>query len=164
MNDVASALVAFRSASRPEWHRALLFIAVGIACTIAGGLVSAVTSAAPFERGSWVAAYLVLVAGVSQVGLGYGQALLADHVPSWRVVAVEFAAWNVGNATIILGTLLTLPLLVDAGGILLMLTLVLLLVTTRRSVGSRWIRYSFRFLLLVLLLSIPVGSLLTRIG
>lgn len=142
----------------------MLFLATGIAGTVAGGLVAAITAAVPTEHGAWVAAYLVLVVGVAQIGIGIGQAVLASGTPSWRVVATEFGVYNGGNAAVILGTLLALPPLVDVGGLLLVLALALLLVTTRGAEGPRWVRYLFRVLLLVLLISIPIGSLLSRMG
>ena len=48
------------------------FVAIGVLCVIAGGLTAGVTAPAASERSSWASAYLVLVAGVAQVGLGLG--------------------------------------------------------------------------------------------
>jgi hypothetical protein len=48
------------------------FLASSGVLIVAGGAVAAVNSAAPFGHGSWLAAYLVLVGGVSQVVLGPG--------------------------------------------------------------------------------------------
>jgi hypothetical protein len=49
------------------------FLASASVLIVAGGAVAAVNSAAPFGHGSWLAAYLVLVGGVSQVVLGAGR-------------------------------------------------------------------------------------------
>src|SRR5664280_1845073 len=98
---------------------ALPFAAVGAACIVAGGLVAAVSAPAPFEHASWAAAYLVLVVGAAQAALGVGQALLALRVPSRRNVAVQFTAWNLGNAAVLTGTLAGITTLVDTGGALL---------------------------------------------
>lgn len=111
----------------------LPFAAFGVACVIAGGLVAAVTAPAPTEHASWSAAYLVLVAGVAQIGLGAGQALLAAGAPSGRLLAAEFAAFNAGNAAVIAGTVLRVPPVVDAGGVLLVVSLALLLHAVRGS-------------------------------
>jgi predicted acyltransferase len=73
---------------------ALPFATLGVACVVAGGFVAAVTAPAPSEHGSWTTGYLVLVAGVSQVALGVGQALLAPRASSRRIVAMEFSAWE----------------------------------------------------------------------
>lgn len=40
------------------------FTAVARTMIVAGGVVAAINSAAPFAHGSWLAAYLVLVGGV----------------------------------------------------------------------------------------------------
>jgi hypothetical protein len=84
----------------------LPFGIVGVICVVAGGLVAAVTAPAATEHGGRAAAYLVLVAGVAQVGLGFGQALLAPGPLSARLVAIEVAVWNLGNAAVLAGTLL----------------------------------------------------------
>ncbi|MGH3424909.1 MAG: hypothetical protein ACRDO8_09280 [Nocardioidaceae bacterium] len=144
--------------------RAWPFLAVGTACVVAGGLVAAVTATAPSELGAWAAAYLVLVGGVAQVGLGLGQAALAAREPSTGLVATECALWNAGNTAVLLGTIFAVPLLVDAGGALLVATLVLLLRgvhgrdgPARNDRDRRWIRYGFRILVLILAVSIPIG-------
>jgi hypothetical protein len=46
------------------------FFVVAGALVVVGGIVAAVNSASPFPHGSWLAAYLVLVGGASQVALG----------------------------------------------------------------------------------------------
>lgn len=145
------------------------FTALGTGCVVAGGLVSAATAPAPSTHASWAAAYLVLVAGVAQVALGWGQAVLAPHLPSpWRVVA-QVGAWNAGNTAVMAGTLTGITPLVDLGGALLVVGLGLLIHTVRGGAGSggrlaQWARYGFRSLVLILLVSIPIGLLLARIG
>lgn len=157
------------------------FAVLGTLCVVAGGLVAAATAPTPSEHGSWAAAYLVLVAGVAQVGLGVGQAALAVRMPSVASRTAEFVAWNCGNALVIAGTLAGVTALVDAGGALLVATLALLVrgvrgarrtpvvadaTTTRaggRSEGPRRLPlYAFRVLVLILLVSIPIGLILAR--
>lgn len=144
---------------------ALPFAVAGVTCVLAGGLVAAAVALAPSEHGAWASAYLVLVAGLSQVALGLGQALLASQAPSRRVVAAEAGAWNGGNAAVMAGVLLGTTPLVDAGGVLLVFALALL-VHGVRGAGPRrrWPLYAYRLLVGILLVSIPTGLLLARAG
>ncbi|MEP6796575.1 MAG: hypothetical protein ABI890_00445, partial [Lapillicoccus sp.] len=140
---------------------------MGTACVVAGGLVAAVTATAPSEHRSWLAAYLVLVAGVAQVALALGQAVLAPHPPSARTLAVEMAAWNLGNVAVMAGTLAGLTMLVDVGGALLVLSLAMLGAAVRgtgRPVGRahHWSVLAFQILVVSLLASIAVGLWLAR--
>lgn len=140
------------------------FLIIGSACVVAGGFVAAVTAHAPTEHASWAAAYLVLVAGVAQVGLGAGQALLARRPPSARIVAGELVAWNLGNAAVIAGTVGGATVAVDAGGVALVVALLLILVTTTRPRRTGWPLWAFRGLILVVLVSIPVGLVLAAVS
>jgi hypothetical protein len=144
---------------------ALPFVTIGVACVVAGGSVAAAVAQAPSEHGAWAAAYLVLVAGVSQVGLGIGQALLAPRAPSRRIVAAEVGAWNGGNTAVLVGALLGVTPLVDVGSALLVVTLALLVRGVRGTeLRGRWPLYAYRLLVLILLVSIPIGMLLARTG
>jgi hypothetical protein len=146
----------------------LPFAVIGTGCVVAGGLVAAFSALAPSEHASWAAAYLVLVAGVVQVGLGAGQAVFAPGVPRWLIVA-QAVGWNVGNASVLAGTLLGVAALGDAGGGLLAATLFLFV----RGVGAgaapldsgsrRWLLRGYRLLVLLVLVSIPVGLVLARL-
>src|SRR5664280_1733410 len=141
---------------------ALPFAAVGAACIVAGGLVAAVSAPAPSEHASWAAAYLVLVVGAAQAALGVGQALLALRVPSRRNVAVQFTAWNLGNAAVLTGTLAGITTLVDTGGALLVVALLLLRGVRTGREPRTWLLWAFRLLAAVLLISIPIGLVLAR--
>lgn len=143
------------------------FAVAGTGCVVAGGLVAAATAATPSAHASWAAAYLVLVAGVAQVGLGLGQAALASRAPSGRRVALEAGAWNVGNAAVLAGVLLGVGPLVDLGGALLVIALALLVHAVRDgrrrdTRAGQWTLYGFRLLVLILLVSIPIGLVLAR--
>lgn len=61
---------------------------------VAGGLVAAINSAAPFAHGSWLAAYLVLVGGVAQLLLGVGCLVLPEPRLSARL---RRASWGCGT-------------------------------------------------------------------
>jgi hypothetical protein len=160
-----------QSAVRPP-HLArgalLPFLVIGTACVIAGGLVAAATAPNPSQHGSWAAAYLVLVAGVAQIGLGAGQAMFGGRT-SPRTVLAEIAGWNLGNAAVLAGTLAGVGLVVDLGGAALLVVLVLLLrgALTGGAAPSgraRWLLRGYCALLLVLIVSIPVGLVLGRVG
>lgn len=145
------------------------FTAAGVGCVVAGGLVAAATAPAPSTHGSWAAAYLVLVAGVAQVALGWGQAALAPRLPARGRVAAQVGAWNLGNAAVLVGTLTGVLPLVDVGGVVLVIGLALLADAVRGGVrhdarSPRWWLYGFRLLVVVLLVSIPTGLVLARIG
>ncbi len=146
-----------------RWIPALPFIALGAISIVAGGLVAAVTAIAPTRHTSWTAAYLVLVVGVAQLGVGVGQALLAPKVPSSRLITAELLTWDVGNAGVIAGTLMNRVGLVDLGGTLLAISLVLFILGVRGHTGrSRWPLYLYRLLITIVLISIPIGLILSR--
>ncbi|MEO7069929.1 MAG: hypothetical protein ABI131_05480 [Nostocoides sp.] len=141
-----------------ELRRVAPGLLIGAAAIVAGGLVAAVTASAPTEHATWAAAYLVLVVGVGQVGLAIGQALLAStRPPPWTLLG-ELVAWNVGNAAVLAGTLTGETAVVDVGGGLLVVALAALIAATRGAGrGQRGARYAFRGLVLILLVSIPIG-------
>ncbi|MEO5743625.1 MAG: hypothetical protein ABIQ53_03415 [Terracoccus sp.] len=159
------------SAGRASWWPYLAAFVVGAVCVVAGGLVAAVTGPLALVHGSWAAAYLVLVAGVAQIALAGGQSLLARHPVSHRLLLVEFAGWNLGNAAVIAGTLWGAALLVNLGGALLVVALGALLVATRSGPGGvdevargqRVALLSVRALVALLLISIPVGLSLAHV-
>lgn len=151
------------------------FAALGAACVVAGGFVSAAIAPVPTEHGAWASAYLVLVAGVAQVALGIGQAALIPKLASRRIVAAQLAGWNLGNAAVLIGTLLDITALVDVGGVALFGVLASFALRSRDTKESHatpliqehrrqaLLLYAFRGLLLLLLVSIPVGLVLERV-
>ncbi|GAB3129230.1 hypothetical protein GCM10027056_30800 [Glaciibacter psychrotolerans] len=136
---------------------------------VAGGLLAAITAPLSLDHGSWAAAYLVLVVGVAQIALGRAQAALVPRAPSRATVAVQVVAWNGGSAAVLAGTFLGLPLVVDTGGVLLVVTLVLAI----RALGPRahrsqrtavvWARASYLVFLALVLVSIPIGLTLAHL-
>lgn len=154
-----------------SWRPYLPAFVVGSLCVIAGGLVAAVTGPLALTHGSWAAAYLVLVAGVAQIALAGGQALLARHPVGRRLLLVEFAGWNLGNAAVIVGTLWGAAVLVNLGGASLVASLAALLVATRSASGRVDVvangrpvaLLAVRTLVAVLLVSIPVGLWLAHV-
>lgn len=152
---------------RSAWPWLLL----AVAAVVVGGLVSAVVAHDPTEKPVWASAYLVLVMGIAQIGLVLGRALLPARVPSPRTVALEFLVFGLGNAGVVLGTLIDAVWLVDVGGALLVVALALMVWGVRspadaaRVDRSPWLtrlRWCYRVLVVVLLVSIPVGLVLAR--
>lgn len=145
-----------------RWPAARPFLLVGSALTLAGGVVAAATRPTDFELGSWLAAFLVLVGGVAQVALGAGQAWMADPPPSSRGVAVEITAWNAAVLLTAVGTLASRPAATVLGAVAMVVAVASFLVGVRatRSV-NRWAIALYRFVAVVILVSTPIGLVLT---
>lgn len=143
-----------------RWRPSMPFLAGGSLAIIAGGLAAAVTGPTEWDDGSWVAAFLVLVTGVAQVGLGAAQAQLVPITPSIGFAAVECALWNAGCLAVIVGTLLSNPLTVSIGGGLLVAALGMSTFAVRGTGGQRLLLVLYRALLIALLVSIPIGTTL----
>jgi len=139
---------------------ALPFLVVGAVAVVAGGVVAAVTRPTGFEQGSWVAAYLVLVGGVGLMALGTGQALLAPSAPERSVAGGQLAGWLVSAALVVMGTLASTPVVTAAGGLSLMAVLGSFVASVRGSSARGALIWCYRAVLVVLLVSIPVGLVL----
>ena len=145
--------------ARPTLSPPTLFVAVGGILVIAGGLVAAVNSAAPFAHGSWLAAYLVLVAGVAQIVLGVAAVALAPAGQSARLAPAHLLFWNVGSIAVPAGVLVTERLLVAVGSISLLAALATFTASVRRaSPGPR--RVGYQLLVAALAISVLVGCTL----
>ena len=138
--------------------------ALGICFVVVGGLVAAVTGPLDLARGSWLAAYLVLVCGVAQAVLATAQpALSTTPVPAavWRIQVV---GWNVGNGIVIAGVLLDAAVVVDVGALPLIVTLALAMHAARRPPRHLAIAgVGYLAVLAVLMVSVPVGLVLTHL-
>lgn len=135
----------------------IVFLTLGTAAIVFGGLFSAATARSASYHSAWFVAYLVLVAGIAQVVLGLGQWWLASRQLSLARVASELVLFNVGNAGVVVGTLLSAPFLVDAGSILLVAALAIFawkVWTPRRRGTALWAYWALVGLLLV---SVVVG-------
>jgi hypothetical protein len=142
---------------------AAAFLIIGGACVIAGGLTAAITAHAPSEHAAWAAAYLVLVAGAAQIGLGVGRAWLADRMPSHKRLVGELGSWNFGNAAVIAGTVTGLTAVVDLGGALLLVALALLLAAVPTRGRTCWPLALYRALIVLVLASVPTGLILAEL-
>lgn len=141
---------------------------LGSGFVLLGGAVAAVTGPLELAKGSWLAAYLVLVCGVPQYLIGR----MISHWQIGRAGWVLLTCWNLGNAAVIAGTLLTATYLVDVGGVILLIPLLLLLwivirlkqptdgVPGRGAITARWLPV---VLLLALIVSIPIGLVLAHV-
>lgn len=142
----------------------LPFHLLALAWVITGGLTAAVTGPLGLEHGSWSAAFQVLVGGVMQGMLGVAQHRLAPRPPSQSMLLAQLLTWNLGSLAVIGGTVAAAPLLVDAGGAMLVVTMVLMLRTVGRTArGPRWLLWLFRAGLVLTALSIPVGLVLAHL-
>lgn len=140
------------------------FRALAILWVITGGLVAAITGPLGLEHGSWSAAFQVLVGGVLQAALGVAQRALAARRPSRRVLRAELLTWNLGCLAVITGTLLTAPLIVDAGGLALVVTMVLMIrAVGRGATGPAWALWTYRGVLVLTAVSIPIGLVLAHL-
>ena len=127
-----------------------------------GGLVAAVTGPTGWRHGSWVAAFLVLVVGVGQIGVATGQVIWAGAPPTRRRLGGELVGLNGGSLLVIIGTLLAAPLVVTVGSLVLSGALVAFVRAPRGRRGeAEWLRRAYVALLLVLLISTPVGIALS---
>lgn len=139
---------------------ALPFLALGTAAIIAGGVVAAVTRPLDFEEGAWLAAYFVLVGGVALIGLGVGQALFAPAPPTRATAIGQLGAWVLSTAAVVAGTLASAPVLTVVGGVVLLAVLVTFIASVRGSTASGLVVWLYRAILVVLVVSIPVGLVL----
>lgn len=156
-------MTALLGIERPANHRtARAGFALGAALVVAGGLVAAITSPLALAKGSWLAAYLVLVCGVAQCVLAVQDRALAATDASAVRLRASLVGWNTGNALVIVGVLAATPIVVDLGGILLLAVLIASAMATRSHSASRWV-VLYRVGLGLLIVSIPIGLTLAHL-
>lgn len=139
------------------------FLVVGGLGIVLGGLFSAISAGSPSYLAAWAVAYLVLVVGVAQVVLGLGQARLAVHPPSDGVVSAEVLTYNLANILVLGGSMFSLTSLTWAGAALIVVAMGLFIWAARGS-GSkqRWWLYGYRAMIVVILISAPIGIILAH--
>ena len=141
-------------------HRLEYF--TGVAFIILGGLVAAVTSPLQIEKGSWLAAYLVLIAGVAQCLLSKQPEFLALRTAASGGLWIRYTTWNLGNLLVVIGALTSQPIITDIGGAILIIRLVQALLDTRGS--TQKLRANIlRVIYLILIVSVPNGLVLTHL-
>lgn len=151
---------------RNQFAPAQLLCLIGAIAVVAGGLLSAVTAPRATYTSAWAVAYMVLVVGVIQMGLGVGLTVLPSHALAWRIMLPIVVLLNVANAAVIGGTVLkdTISagtLIVDAGGALLAIAAVLCLLAVRGAKHSWWLA-TYYAIILIILVSMPTGLVLVR--
>lgn len=126
---------------------------------VAGGLLTAFSARKSTYLRSWVSAYLVLIAGVTQLGLAVGWQQLTRR--SDLIGPLAFIIFNLGNLCVLAGTILKhrsykSSIMVNGGGALLALSMALLVWAVQASKFS-WNLIWFYALLLIVLISMPIG-------
>ena len=143
---------------------AIPFLSVGGVSVIAGGLLSAATAPTPSYTASWAVAYIVLVAGVVQLVLGIGQAQLAPHQPSGRILALECVTFNLANVAVLAGTVIGAAWIVDIGAALIVIALALFIWSVRGTgSANRWMLYGFRAVIVIVLVTTPIGLVIAHL-
>lgn len=137
---------------------------IGAVAVILGGLVAAVTGPLELSKGSWAAAYLVLVVGAAQVMMGSARqhwSRSGADAPDWT----QLALWNIGNIAVIAGTVAGSTIAVILGAAALAVALVLAFLATFRVAErrQRLLMLCYRILLVLLAVSIPIGVTLSAI-
>jgi hypothetical protein len=137
------------------------FAAVAAVMIVAGGLVAAVNSAAPFAHGSWLGAYLVLVGGASQLALGGGRLVLPAPDRSMRLRHAQLALWNAGTVAVAVGVFTDVDAVVLLGSAVVLAALgCFALGGGPGRPGARWPVIVYRLAIGVLAVSVVVGSVL----
>ncbi|MBB2890990.1 hypothetical protein [Flexivirga oryzae] len=135
--------------------------AVGI---VLGGAVSAASAPNANYTASWAVAYLVLVVGIAQLALGVAQALLAPEPPSSRTIAAQVLTYNLANVAVLVGTLVGRTVIVDLGGVLMLVSLVLFMWASRGArTTNTWLLYGFRVVVAILVVTTPIGLIISAV-
>lgn len=133
----------------------------------AGALAVVINTAAPFQHGWWLVAYLSLVGGLSQLLLGAGLYVLAErtqsHTPPDAQLLGQVGLWSLGTAVVATGDLAGAGPVLLLGSALLLIDLALFARTfsrLRRDAARRAAASERRYaaLLLFLAVSVLVGS------
>lgn len=136
------------------------YTAGGAAFVVLGGLVAAIARPLDLEKGSWLAAYLVLVCGVALIVIGVAQQQLSAPVAP-PLQLVQLSGWLVANAVVIAGSLISSPVTVDVGSVLLVVVLALTWWLGRGVARTRSLpAYAYLAVLTILIVSVPIGMVL----
>lgn len=142
-----------------------LDVALALSAITAGGIISAFTAKTPTRLHMWMSAYLVLVVGMLQFGLislwhDLGQ-------PSTNITLLAFLLYNIGNAGTIIATVLKnkkrsrSSFLIDLSGISIGISMIVLLYGLRH-VSFNWLLSIYILLILIVLVSMPIGIYLSH--
>ena len=138
-----------------------IFFTLSLLAITAGGVISAFTARKPSRLTSWVSAYLVLVVGIIQFGLVSLWNQLGQ--PGDTITLLAFIAYNLGNLAVVIGTILKRKAaLVNLGGMLIALAMVLFL-TIPWGTKLSWALIGWIALAVVILVSMPIGLVLSSL-
>lgn len=154
-----------------------LMVILGGSAVVLGGLVAAVSAPLTLDRGSWLAAYLVLVCGVAQYTIGTRQTRPGARQPSAAGSWTQLMCWNLGNVAVVSGTLTDTIRVLDAGAVLLLITVGIAMISWRhdasadaqprgrsgRRGAAALVEWGYRGLVLCLGVSIPIGVVLAHL-
>lgn len=154
-----------------------VMVILGGFAVVLGGLVAAVSTPLTLDRGSWVAAYLVLVCGAAQYTIGTMQTRPGPRQPSTAGSWTQLICWNLGNLAVLAGTLTDTLRVLDAGAMLLLVTLGIAMMSWRRGTsaaaerrgrsgpeaGAALVEWGYRGLVLCLAISVPIGVVLAHL-
>lgn len=147
----------------PELRATIAFIVCGGSLIVAGGIVAAVNSAAPFAHGSSLAAYLVLVGGTAQILLAAGRAALRSGEGEPAGLRLRLILWNFGSLAVPAGVLADTAGWISAGSVTLLFALALFAQACLRAGRARRGRaIAYLALVVGLASSVVVGSALAN--
>jgi hypothetical protein len=141
------------SSSRTTEHG---FAICASAFVVVAGAVAVVQATAPFTRGWWLVAYLILVGGLSQLLLGSGLIALARRsaarASGSSATRAQLVLWNAGTVAVAIADLGEFPAGVLAGSLALYGALALFGIGLRRVsvTAGRPSRFWFRGYVLLL--------------
>lgn len=140
-----------------------IFFIISLLAVICGGILSAFSARKPTRRTAWLSAYLVLIVGMVQLGLAASLQRLGLSESTATVVG--FVAYNLGNIGVMAGTMLrgkmkASPVLVNTGGLLLAVAMVVLVQEVRQSPLSV-LSVGLFILVALILVSMPIGLILS---
>jgi len=145
-------------------RRALPFFIAALVYVIAGGLLAAATAYVTTQKTAWATAYIVLVGGVVQAVLGAALGWLAQRA-RMPLTWAAFVLFNLGNLGVLAGQLAGVLALTFAGGALLVIALILIIIATRRGAPAHPVLvWAFRVVAVILAVSIPTGLVLAAVG
>jgi hypothetical protein len=150
-----------RAAVPPPSPRQVGFT-TGVALIVLGGLIAAVTGPLDLDRGSWLAAYLVLVGGVAQCVISTQHRLAAAPLTPRGRRWMLLLLWNTGVVIVIVGSLTSAPWVGAIGGVALLAALVLAMDGTRHA-RRRVVAILLRILYAALAVSVVIGVALTAL-
>lgn len=140
-----------------------IFLFLSLSAVVAGGVISAFTARKHTRQSAWLSAYLVLVVGMIQYGLiGCWRGL---ESPRETMATAAFTLYNLGSIAVIFGTVHKVRFeyslrIVKSGGFLMGLAVLVLLYAAKDSRAS-WIFVGLVMLILTVLISMPIGILLS---